>query len=731
MNVVHQLRCLLSAAIAACPLASGLWGQYLDFRATEPVPLESDKNGALWAEVPVWPVTPRTLAAESERPIRVMDVGFKGILNAELRARVSATLIGPDFRHGPVLEIRIGPKADAAVLPAGEYTIRLLIEDWAPSAPGATEPPPLQVRELRVLRPAAKLDLPQAYVAVQQVSIFGGTSGIFPPIPVREVGGASGIHELAVRDISQRADFEKVTEARLSASSIAVPAGKTSELHPTTNGVFRYGDNEGRLELFAPEMTEPVVMTYKLRARRSAAFIGVAAVAGMVLGWFSRVWLKRRQEYWEARTAADEVLDAIADVQTQYNDSTLRDELKVLAAALTTQCTIARPSDLLSKSKETNAEVAKRLDAYRTSLVKAREKLQKLRPILPETWDFPLPTKAAIDKVASDLGSLPDKLQMGNATEVESTIKRAIERHAKALYDAGLSWHQEMVRVLGLLSGDTTSLGPEVQLRIRADLAGLPVLPGVLRPNATVDELGAFLVALSDAARFASRLQRLYPDWISESFAPVLVALEGTAKTESLISDLRSAVDALAVALAMIAQDPDGTYQKANVQLGNIACSCQRLLELLDATYRPGIKSLLDQRQYREAALGTIKALKGQGEALGELPNEVGSEQKTGGGLQITSTPEEPRPSTALFPAPAVLAIRRLSSRRAQTSRRLWFVELAKAIAAGAVYLVVIYLASMDNFVGTTKELLLIGLGAFAWDVSLDGAVAKIGSLTK
>lgn len=731
--------CLLALARAAETLpALPPSPTHLNFIAPEPIPLavvaEGDKV-YLDASIPVLP-----LVANVTYLPRKLQLTAKGIDPASLDRALTSLTLALDAQRGAAIKVRIDAqelraagtvppekkpeaKADAkaAALRFARTPIEYLLLLEVHQAPREGTPPPApQLRFVRLRLPPATLAAPPSYAARQILPFSGPAIPMFPPLQVRETQQETRIADLTVNDVTRLTTTTSVDAGKLTCTGFKRTGrdGQVLEIALGTNDRFPLGDNAGRIELEAPELSASVSLPYTVRAVRPSVYIIWFALLGLALGLAIRVGLGFRKTLLEARYPADLLLGRIAELKKSHPDGTLLAALDTIASELRTARARLDPAEIGRAVTKANQDLSTAMATYKTDIAEAKQQLATLQTSLQEEWPFPPTARDNLRAIAADLKPALDKLQAGDATGAKDGARQAVGKFVALEADAR-TWHDNVLAAFKTLLPPKAPLPTAASGEITTASTFNAPSASVLRPNSKPQEVAEWLAAWSDsyrgarhaADRLATGISQILRDW-SRLLNPVPrtrdVAAQIEAVTESLITALESAADSPAQAQAELA-----------TRLRELEVALRQMAHLMPEVGRSEVLRLVESREIAMAVQTVVRALDDQGQHLGDAIAPTDNLAF----LFAVAAAARPPPRDVLVAAPGSTALPEPIAPHASTVLGLLLIKLVQTLAAAAIYLATVYFSTEAAFVGTPRELFVIAFGAFVWDLGFEATL--------
>jgi hypothetical protein len=460
---------------------------------------------------------------------------------------------------------------------------------------------------------------------------------------------------------------------------------------------FELGDSTLALELTGNGLSDPAVITVSISHRRTAIWVVVLFLVGATGGWLVRTWARTQLELDDARKQARTILDQLLAQRARSRRDDVRkvDELAhaIEEAAEEVSRLVAANEAATRWLREIAVHYAQVVEDLRQQLT-ARAQLMHLRWIGATARNELLPIEA-------DIALGEAAIAAGNVAAADTALLRIDRR---------------LVVVLDSVEAVMVSLADEI-----ARIGGVErFAPENARPS--IRDLNALTL---DLARGSSS-RPVTEDLIAAdaAFERVWVALRTTAR------QLAGFADTARVMLARHATAGAVISAAASVQVdrADLPASAMRVRSAVIAVHGvireavaavPGSAAKLAEGDF-EGALECLDLAA----AVGDTLQFSGGVDETNAGRAGAVVPDAV-PAIAPGGAPYQPSITRM-----RRSRRI----AALALRAAAT-LVVLPIAAWwlygEAFVGTAREMIAITATGFVTDLSLDSALAWLGTVKK
>jgi hypothetical protein len=576
---------------------------------------------------------------------------------------------------------------------------------------------------LGVVVPAAALSEPATAIVIRRTPwyLFGAPDVEPATVVVRETSRVSRLTQLGATTKQPPSTDDGPVSGMVSASLPEnMDPGAREEFEVTASGDFPHERATGQLELDALELPAPVALSVEVRTRRERGALASVALLGLLAGWLTRTWLKRRQERGAAQLSALRLLGAVQDDLVQARDDDLIAELRAIETRL--QAVLDRSPDAEEITAAVTAGNTSRTKAYEglaTRYATAKASVDAIAPVTATPWTLSL-VATALQEVSAHVAAGKSALAQNDAATAEQAATAATATFASGVAEPLGDWRAAAADLCATLRGrppltaeQRTLLSPRiadacgavdampedradrVALLSKAQSAGkkLRAVTAAL-PSATEVTVEAVRLRWGEQADAAAELDRL--DIAAATARTALASLGGgdPAAIRGAAEELRaleSAIAALVRAGAAEQHDLEKLIHEGHY--GDVAARPDA--DAGDVPLGP------------QAALQRLVGSGRLGGFLGLAP-EAAPAPGALAGLAVVS--EGPAPA---MPLPVGVRI-------ARTRRQVAWTEALQTLLLGTVFVLLAYWLLADDFTGTSGELLGIFAWAYATDLTVD-----------
>jgi hypothetical protein len=659
-----------------------------------------------------------------ELDARVLNVVTQQPRPTDLVQRFSLAVDAGDEKRGPALVVKVQPMLDRP----GGYTIVAELRSKK-AQPALTQP-----FELQIERPAAQVAANSPLVVEQVWKWFNCASVTAPALNLRERSLRAQLHPLKIEDRSEHPSPTRVTAARLEFPNApkSLGAGETTRLNAAAPTRFPLGTTSGRVEISAPQLAEPVVVAYEVRAKVHPGWLVALSLLGLGFGYLVRIGLQVVQERSKGRLALLDVRAQLNGARAAHPDGAFRAAIDEALRTLDAKLGERDPAQISAAA----LAAATALNEALTALARRRQQLDAdLAPLLRLVrTERPLPpaAHAAREECERALLAANAALDNGDVTGAQAALDavradvlpRVIEAVRVWRRDAGSYFNAFTAARPPLLSGAAAQL--EAAVKAWRESAGtLPTSGASLAPETLSS-------ALDTATRWwlaADDIAQQFPVWSAAGAQEVRTALPTPWRQPDLLDRLTRETAAFAGAVVGDLHEPATASGTVTARIHALRRTWSEAL----AGQAPPDKDLTAVNAHFEAgewlqAARAIAALsRPSQQALGPAP---------AGGRREIPVPSEPAALPVAFrtfvahPAPVALAAPALPRRAGtvEAFRLSSLGELARAkffqtLLVAILLSFVAYALFAERFVGTARDCLAIFFWAFGLDLSVDALV--------
>lgn len=657
------------------------------------------------------PISLRVVLAPGVSPDRVRVV----IVDAALQGRHEEKLL--DGLSGRVevdgFGARLMLSGSELLARAGTYFITMTVSDRDES-----QAVKAVTQTVKLKHPAAKGRIVPETVVIERVGFLPHT-GIWevPEMSLEETTGASRVTSVRSRDLGCTDDDGATVHTLITFSVVGeVPAGDRVPLGVAISGSTSTAKLIGKAELIAPQLDQPVIVSYELRSHIDRITVILMLSVGLGFGLGAKYSLRRVVEVLRRRRELAEIAQQASEL-TQRSDSELSAAGQRVQTACMTERSGRTPKLLQSAVEKQRTELAGAVSEWNTRLATERVRLQELGQALETAWRIPPALASVIDPLRTSTIRARDELARGDAAKARSLVNEAlalpgVERQKIA------DWWTSVRAVAHQLAESPTARAtpwPEAATAVASQTASRlselvmdvePKIPGDLA------SLSAWLATIDAVqATFMASAERMATTWS-------LVVSSAQAELAGAASNPLARFEELLPAL-------DANPHRYLSEIANKGASIvdkfhERLTTGLSATAGNEIAALLAAGKWsRAAATAKLALAAGQAQRMTKPPAPP-------------TTPEPIPPPTTMWspPPPAAFAVSLPSGYvdavlhaaiRAETISQ-WVTSSISFVAIVALY----GLHYADKPIASWPELLGVFAQAATLDITLDAILQAV-----
>jgi hypothetical protein len=699
---------------------------------------------------------------------RVEDVRAEG---AKVNARFPVTLTGvePDKVEVRLVDVMVDQRRRTELIMA----FRWMKESLKPP-PGYTPAIVFEVNLDQVREPAkyilaisvADQTTSDAKLLPFELAVNVPPATLRPPVllKVERVGSFLGIgsHETKTwLDLKENSNRSRLTDVTINQTSIT-----DSENNPVAGhiifdaiagpiapnaqetaayrleGEFPFGTVRGGLEILAPQLANPVPINFEVRTRAHPGNIVLIIIVGLLVGWFTRIFLQQRIELDQVLLAANEVQQRIRRAFDAHQDAEFRKDLQTAEGELKVALKTNQATAITNATQKANTDLSDALNRLNTRRAAVQTNLAEGETLTKTHWALPAEIARPVQDIAGQLNAAREALRVDNVGDADAKLESMRADLAAKLETPVMQWRDGLADYLNKLSDPAAPLPESLtremksardQLKLRLDQVA------DVTPHSTTGQIRGTLDALHSAHKNAVDLMtRKLGDWLQTTTGEVTAILE-TAKVPDLkaVEKLKETISQLQKEAAHSADDPIAAQKQWNAIALTLDMAWRdALLKQIpnaSADEKAAVEQLIKNRKYADAANKVADILKPQTAATGEnrlLGGKVGGRIAAraaallSGWLALPPMLDSPALAQA-EPVPLVELPLEIARRRTLTE--LMIATFLQTLIVGLLIAVAGYLLYEKDFIGTFTEVVKI----FFWAFALDVTVGKLMEIIK
>lgn len=530
-------------------------------------------------------------------------------------------------------------------------------------------------------------------------------------------------------------------ELFFNSSEKPVPRDSSQEFTYKTSGEFPLGTVKANLMISSRQLESPLMVPVEVRTKRVKAVLWCLIVAGLLLGFVLRTWLKQQLQYADLKQQALDSLQQIGIEAAKEHDGKFREKLK--AAAVDLEAVIVRASrrnqqDLTDAVNTARTAVNDAKADLTDRLAKAQAKVQDFTTLTATHWRTSSAISTGLMQAAKVIPAINVALSQNDEARASALLEKEGEQLRGFLLTAIPEWRKSWTAVLGQMKASAqVMIDPdrEIMLKRVADLqARLDQSP---QPSAetplteyladlrTIDAMtgGAISPLDTAAAAVENAWDAINTELEKKSRLPNLAAWQATkAPTDEYAEALNKASPHLTSDLML-------DIATVGSQLKTL-WSNALLAQIADAE-KPALRALIDKGQFVEAAeripdrpVAPADAI--QGPTWHTPDAGVAAPVVRAGLILLNLRTETERVEEITTPD---VSVNRLNSAsdfrrlRRLTIKERFIAQSAQFVISAIGLAIVGYLLFSDKFVGTGPEMLTAFFWGFTTDVGLDALI--------
>jgi hypothetical protein len=696
---------------------------WLEFPSGLSHTLVQESNGAAAARIPAAiKVAP---SGEAKFGARIFDVYFEGARSETLATEFEAKVTPATDTHDVALVVIV--KSSANKVRPGTYSVGVHLEPF--SEKGKVLP---QLVSLTLHRLAPEIEV-RGTIVLGQVEAINGN---LEPKP----------GELQLIEKSHKADATNLTftdyrdsqSSRIADSGTVqvvlgegkhenvLSAGGIRKLSVLPRGEFPLGTTSGKIDIRSSELSAPVTATYQVYARRNLGWLAALATAGIICGLIIRVSLQNLRQRLQARIAASETMQQIANYLADIDDTTFRDAVVKIRKNIRTASQSTDPDSIAAAVKAANDNLVAELSAVEQRLKPLVESTNALQSVLDRNWMLPPQSQALLQQALVQLRGVKELLKRRNTGEADAELSQMMKDSVYRLSTSLGKWSADLGKYLSVLAAHPPPLPSDAQTGLKQfadEVTGQASWPYVMSASidgemakASLEKAHGFFQKAEAVLHEIDALSSAFIEWVAEQ----LHVDANSPETNTV----RNATQKEAEAIRDDLFEPSTgriRLQSSNSELRQTWLQFIRIAA--PAIDESKVSDLLSRGAWEEAI-----AL-----AKSAPPNT------TAAAIRVSASPM-PQNFTipAVSPTPdrnAVFDLELPPLTGSVSERRLMQVQSNRAAALQSAFFAILlicglYAVYVDSWVGTYKEMFAIFLLAFGIDLTSDSVLAELKKKT-
>ncbi len=676
-------------------------------------------------------ITPAPDVSLDDLTPKVFEVQFKDGRSTATASDFLAKFTKETDKLGPALTISV-PAAAAEVVP-GNYVVTVRVTSRKEVA--ATKPPsPSKVQSLvlALTRPAPTLSVgPTIYI--ERTAWFTAADDVIKGnLRLTEESRNSNITGLTLTaEADQKPDSRIVGGAlELPAGPLDLSAGDSATHEIGVKGDFPPGTYTGKITVRSPDLPGVASINYEVRSRRSSGWLVLLALAGAAIGLLTRVYLKNRQEFADAETAASLVLEKLNLTYDRIQDEEIRAKLDTARVDLKTAAASGKASDLAAQTRITLDLLPTLETAFKAKWDAFQAKLAPLTTLLDKKWALPAPIQPSFDKILATRGLIAAALARNDITQAEQPMSAI----PGALLDTvleSIKWRVGLDSYLSTLDTNMPALNDADAKKVHTFAEGIrekippekhPVMADVAIADAELTQTHSANAGMKDFAASFPAASSDFFERARESFADA--SEEAPNEWAAVDATTRSVVGNVTAEPV----DFDSRIPQLTERLRAQLEAWRRLLaRLVKPDQFSKVETLLDSRSWDTVITTAKKSLISETQ-FNAAVGATAESQPPPSQLQTPDLSRTPDPAAGtLKDTPwRPFALTGSESERRALRRQSNWAALCQTAVVTALFVAGVYALNADTWIGTPKEMLSLFLLAFSVDLTADGVMAAL-----
>jgi hypothetical protein len=634
---------------------------------------------------------------------------------------------------------------DPQVRKAGTYDVLLNLQPKTdPTAPRL---------KIQIIHAAAKLEVPDKLL-IERTDYWPFSVDVDKmKLSVRESSRASTVIDISTQARTSMQGAEMVT-GQLVLQEIGsgtpakplFPAGNSIPVSYDLSGNFPLGTVTGSIQVFAPELTDPMTLNFEVRSKLTKIYIFLAIVAGLFLSWLLKVYLHNVIDLADARSKGATLLNQVQADWNNYHDREFRKAIEVLKNKLEAALKGRKADVIVQQTSLLDAAWRTALQNIAVHLQTTKTALDDLRKVTETAWILPglvLRAISATNQTSSnhvDIAHIQKQLVQNDPSSADETIAKLRQQLGGEFHKQGPAWRENVLLFLHRIGEATEGVSDGVLAQFKDALGKtepqlLPMNASQLVPDPTTAILVDFLRGFETEYRLARELLtelkvRIDQEWIE--LAKLLGPLPDPNTADTGISSLKKKLDAFSNTILQAASDPKPAIDSLVKQLAELeqawSDALRELLPTAASAQLSQVQALIQHQDFLGAAAIVATAIsasqqKDQNVILGRTGSinaKVFSWPSLAGFLA-------PSPLTVVSSFPHFVTIPgALAALQLKSEKQIRWAKGVQTLVLAAMFTVFAYSSNSRTFGGTWSDVSTIFFAAFGIDMTVDGLLSKL-----
>lgn len=680
-------------------------------------------------------------ANNSQEDPAVIEVSFGNLRDASLIPKIDPRWDVSPEGIPTALVITVDPQ----VRKAGTYDVLLNLQPKTyPTAPRL---------KIQIIHAAAKLEVPDKLL-IDRTDYWPFSVDVDKmKLSIRESSSASTVIDISTQARTSMQGAEMVT-GQLVLQGIGsgtpvkplFPAGNSIPVSYDLSGNFPLGTVTGSIQVFAPELTDPMTLNFEVHSKLTKIYIFLAIVAGLFLSWLLKVYLHNVIDLADAKSKGATLLNQVQADWNNYHDREFRKAIEGLKNRLEAALKDRKADVIVQQTSLLDAAWRTALQNIAVHLQTTKTALDDLRKVTETAWILPgsvLRTISATNQNSSnhvDIPHIQKQLVQNDPSSADETIAKLRQQLGGEFHKQGPMWRESVLLFLHGISEATEGVSASVVAQFKEALGKtepqlLPMNASQLVPDPTTAILVDFLRGFETEYRHTQELLtelrvRIDQEWIE--LTKLLGPLPDANTADTGLSSLKKKLDAFSNTILQAASDPKPAINSLVKQLVELEQAwLDALTELLPTTATaqlPQVQALIQHQDFLGAAAIVATAISASRQK--DLNVILG---RTGGiNAKVLSWPSlagflAPSPLTVVSSSPHFVTIPgALAALQLKSEKQIRWAKGVQTLVLAALFTVFAYSSNSRTFGGTWSDVSTIFFAAFGIDMTVDGLLSKL-----
>lgn len=584
------------------------------------------------------------------------------------------------------------------------------------------------------------LAAPGTLVVEQVVNFWGWWSVADPKLALTEISGhKTRLNNVKIVQSVIPAGENEATDQRLTFKTIdTIDPADTGLSAVTLSGGFPIGKTKGTALISSPQMKTPVALSFEVRSRLWRGYIVLVMFVGLVLGFLTRTWARRRIELQEAQLKAIAVADTLERELGTRPDANFHDTVRPAVEAL--KIVIRDGGDLTAAVTRANNALTAALNTLERDRAVAQSTLNSLRRLVPLRPSLPEDFAATVQLDAQVLTGIASEIERNDVSTAVDHLEETHAAIAQAVSNVQPEWGNnarsfyELVQNLAILLPSTQSTA--ITAEINSAFEELSKLP-MIDQTSSVDDLLTMLTQVRNLNQRLNSILQRFIDLFGTSTNTLQMQFSGKKPDPAAITDLLTKLDGIQKNLSRWSETPQASAKDFDAAIEDAKSAWQvALLSQLQSAKEPVLtaatttKELLTNNEFWKAAMFVSNFLRQNAASkdpiFGDPTPKVAAPEMDfvfTGGIPFLLQPERTDTVTIFSNVREKTLVPSLDSLRVQSIWALMWARRFRFLVSLILIIAFGYLLFADKFEGTAMDLAAIFAWAFGTDITVDAAI--------